>query len=135
MRARAVSGARRETLAQLARYALVGGVTTGLNSIVFVALDTWTHAPILWCNVMGYLAALASGYVLHSRVTFRGHGQRGRGSLIRFVVASLPGFALNTFWTWLLGIALHLPHWTVQLPIWFVTPFALFAINRWWVFR
>ena len=135
MAGRAEPDGRREALAQLARYAVNGAAVTGLYTIVFVALDTWTQASLQLCNFVGYLAALVSGYVLHSRVTFRDHGTRDRGSQLRFVVASLPSFALNALWTWLLGTLLHLPHWTVQLPIWFVTPFAIFALNRWWVFR
>ena len=126
---------RRETLTQLGRYVVVGSVTTALSTLTFVSLDTWTRAPLQACNFAGYLAALSSGYLLHSRVTFRNYGTRGTGALLRFVFASLPSYALNTFWTWLFGTALHLPHWTIQLPIWFVTPFAIFAINRWWVFR
>lgn len=135
MAGRAASGARREALAQLARYAVNGAAVTALYTLVFVGLDTWTHASLQLCNFVGYLAALLSGYVLHSRVTFRNHGERGRGSQLRFFVASLPSYALNALWTWLLGTVLQLPHWTVQLPIWFVTPFAIFALNRWWVFR
>lgn len=135
MAVQAEPGARREALAQLARYAVNGAIVTALYTIVFVALDTFTQAPLQLCNFVGYLAALLSGYVLHSRVTFRNHGERGRGSQVRFVVASLPSYALNAFWTWLLGSLLQLPHWTVQLPIWCVTPFVIFWLNRRWVFR
>ena len=131
----AARGAKAEALAQLARYAVNGAAVTALYTLVFVALDTWTRAPLQLCNFVGYVAALLSGYALHSRVTFRNHGERGRGSQVRFFLASLPSYALNAFWTWLLGTVLRLPHWTVQLPIWMVTPFVIFWINRWWVFR
>jgi putative flippase GtrA len=129
-------GTRGRTLFwQLVRYGINGAIVTTLYTAVFVALDSFTHAPLQLCNFGGYLAAVVAGYQLHSRVTFRNHGMRGRGSQVRFVVASLPSLGLNALWAWLLGTYLHLPHWTVQLPIWFVTPFLVFAIQRWWVFR
>ncbi|UAK24493.1 GtrA family protein [Sphingomonas nostoxanthinifaciens] len=129
------AAARQETLWQLVRYGVNGGIVTSVYTLVFVLFDSFTHAPLQICNVAGYLVAATLGYVLHSRVTFRNHGERDAGSILRFALASLPGFAMNAFWTWLLGTALRWPHWTVQLPIWFVTPILIFGINRWWVFR
>jgi putative flippase GtrA len=131
----AVTAARRDAFWQLVRYALNGGIVTALYTLVFVSVDSLTHAPPQICNLAGFLASLVFGYNLHSRVTFRNHGERGLGSQARFAVAALPGYAANAFWTWLCVTTLRLPHWTVQVPIWFVTPFLIFAINRWWVFR
>lgn len=125
----------RELLGQLVRYALNGVVVTGLYTAVYVGLDSATRLPIQLCNLAGFLVAVCVGYILHSRITFRGQGERGRRAQGRFFVASLPSYAVNAFWTWLFAIALHLPHWTVQVPIWCVTPFMIFAINRLWVFR
>jgi len=127
--------ARREIFWQVVRYAVNGTIVTGLYSVVLVVLDSWTHLPLQFCNLAGYIAALCLGYFLHSRVTFRNHGSRDRGSQIRFVLASLPSLALNAFWVWLLADALLLPHWTLYVPIWFVTPAMIFVLNRWWVFR
>lgn len=122
-------------LPQLVRFAVNGVLVTSLYTAVFVGLDTYSDAPVQLCNLSAFLVSVMVGYVLHSRITFRNHGARGLGSQVRFVVAALPGFAINTFWVWLFATRLGLPHWTVQLPIWFITPFAIFAINRWWVFR
>jgi len=129
------AGRHRDLFWQLVRYGVNGALTTGLYTMVFVALDTLTPASVQLCNLAGYLVALGFGYVLHSRVTFRAHGARGRGAQLRFVVASVPAYALNAFWAWLLLHRLALPHWTVQVPIWAVTPLMVFALNRWWVFR
>jgi putative flippase GtrA len=126
---------RREMFWQLVRYGVNGSIVTGLYSVVLLALDSGTHLPVQVCNFGGYLAAVCLGYFLHSKVTFRNHGSRDRASQIRFVVASLPSLALNAFWVWLLTAALHLPHWTIYVPIWCVTPVMLFALNRWWVFK
>ncbi len=127
--------ARREIFWQLVRYGVNGSIVTTLYSVVLLALDSWSALPVQLCNVAGYLAAVCLGYFLHSRVTFRNHGRRDRASQIRFVLASLPSLALNAFWVWLLTAALKLPHWTIYVPIWCVTPIMLFALNRWWVFK
>ena len=131
----AVTAGRRDAFWQLVRYAINGGIVTALYTVVFVATDTFTHASPQFCNAVGFVAALVFGYMLHSRVTFRDHGARGLGSQVRFAVAALPGYVVNAFWTWLFATALGWPHWTVQLPVWFVTPFLIFVINRWWVFK
>ncbi len=127
--------ARREMFWQIVRYGVNGTIVTGLYSAVLVTLDSATKLPLQVCNLAGYLAALTLGYFLHSRVTFRNHGTRDRSSQIRFILASLPSFALNVFWAWLLTVALRLPHWTIYLPIWLVTPGMIFVLNRWWVFQ
>ena len=127
--------ARREIFWQIVRYGVNGSIVTGLYSLVLLALDSWTRLPLQYCNLAGYVAALNLGYFLHSHVTFRNHGTRDNASKIRFVLASLPSFALNAFWAWLLTDAMKLPHWTLYLPIWFVTPAMIFVLNRWWVFR
>ena len=127
--------ARREIFWQVVRYGVNGTIVTGLYSLVLVTLDSATKLPLQFCNLAGYVAALCLGYVLHSRITFRNHGTRDRASQGRFVLASLPSLALNAFWGWLLTDALNLPHWTLYLPIWFVTPAMIFVLNRWWVFK
>jgi putative flippase GtrA len=128
-------GQRRELFWQLVRYGVNGTIVTSLYTFVMAGLDSVTRLPLQICNLIGYAAAVMLGYVLHSRVTFRNHGSRGRDSQLRFFLASLPSLAANSFWTWLLPKALHLPNWTVYIPIWVVTPVLLFAVNRFWVFR
>jgi putative flippase GtrA len=128
-------GARREMLWQIVRYGINGSIVTALYSAVLAGLDSATNLPVQVCNFAGYVAAVCLGYVLHSRVTFRNHGARGRASQLRFVLASFPSFLLNAFWVWLFTAALHWPHWTIYPPIWLITPAMIFALNRWWVFR
>ena len=128
-------GARREMMGQIARYAVNGAAVTGFYSAIVLVLDSWTSLSLQLCNIAGYIGAMIVGYPLHSRVTFRNHGRRDRGSQIRFFVAVVPSYVLNTFWVWLLTDALRLDHWTIYLPVWLITPAMVFAINRYWVFR
>jgi len=128
-------GARRAAFWQLVRYAVNGGLLTLLFAIVYWVVVQEAHFAPQIGTLTGYVVAVVAGYVLHSKVTFRAHGGRDRGTQIRFAAASFLSYALNAFWTWLCTEPLHWPTWTPLLPISTVTPFALFAVNRWWVFR
>jgi putative flippase GtrA len=125
----------RETIGQLIRYGVNGGLVTGLYAIVYLLLDRLLGTHPQLANLGGYVVAVCVGYVLHSRVTFRDHGSRSRATQFRFAVASLLSYVVNVFWTWLCTEPLALPSWTPVLPIATLTPPLLFVVNRWWVFR
>ena len=127
---------RRAVLAQLFRFILTGGFVTALGVGVYavVALGLRWHPQV--GNVLGYLVAMGTGYVLHSNWSFRDHGaERDHRTKMRFVIVSLISLALNSFWVWLLTGPFHLnPEWPI-LPMVFVTPAVTFLLNRQWVFR
>ena len=123
-------------IGQLWRYGVSGGLTTALNvGIYWVVAVPLGVAPLL-ANLLGYLAAVASGYVLHSRWSFRGHGRRDDPvrTTSRFFITSLISLGLNSLWVWLLtGYFQLAPSWPT-LPMLFVTPLVIFALYRRWVF-
>ena len=121
---------------QLLRFIVSGGLVTALGVAVYalVALVLHWHPQI--GNFLAYLTAAGTGYVLHSKWSFRGHGRRDNlartGS--RFVIVSLISLGLNAFWVWLATEPLALsPAWPI-LPMLFVTPLVTFTLNRQWVF-
>jgi putative flippase GtrA len=60
---------------QLVRYALTGGLASGVNISVYWLLAARGMDPNLaWA--IGFAAAVLVGYVVHSRWSFRGHGKR-----------------------------------------------------------
>ncbi len=124
-----------ELIAQLARYALTGGLASIVNIGVYWVLAANGMDPNLAWG-FGYVAAVIVGYVVHSRWSFRGHGRRDNlartGS--RFVIVSLVSFGLNQLWVWLLVQRLGLPLWSPYPLVLGVTPFVIFALNRRWVF-
>jgi putative flippase GtrA len=122
-------------LGQLVRYGVLGLFVTLCGQAAYVACDTLTRSPPQLCNLVGFLVSVVIGYQLHSRYTFKDQGARGWPAFARFFLAALPSYAVNAFWTWLIISALRLPHIAVQIPIFFVTPFMIFALNRYWVFR
>lgn len=130
-----MAGQRRAMVWQLIRYGVNGGLVTLLYAIVYTALVRGVHTHPQVANLVGQVFAVVTGYVLHSRVTFHAHGDRDRGTQLRFIVAALISYGINSFWTWLLIDRLHLSTLAPLLPICFLTPLILFAINRQWVFR
>ena len=120
---------------QLVRYALTGGLASIVNIGVYWLLAARGMDPNLaWA--FGFAAAVAVGYVVHSRWSFRGHGRRDNLARTggRFVVVSLVSFGLNQLWVWLLVQRLDLPLWAPSPLVLGVTPFVVFALNRKWVF-
>ena len=126
---------RRDAFWQLVRYAIVGGVTTLLHGAVYLTVVRGFGGHPQIGNLCGYVAAVLSGSVLHSRVSFRAHGTRTRSTQVKFVAASLLSYLINAFWTWLCTTALHLPNWTPLPPIAVATPLIMFIVYRLWVFR
>lgn len=126
---------RREVLMQLLRFLISGALVTALGVGVYalVALGLRWHPQL--GNFLAYAVAMATGYVMHSRWSFRGHGRRTNGTGIKFVTVSLISLGLNSLWVWLLTERLSLsPAWPI-LPMLFVTPVVTFILNRQWVFR
>lgn len=126
---------RRTVLLQLARFAVTGAFVTALGVAVYalVALGLRWHPQL--GNFLAYLVAVATGYVLHSRWSFRDQGGARTGATkVRFIVTSLLSLALNAGWVALLTGPLGLdPAWPI-LPMLFVTPALTFLLNRHWVF-
>lgn len=131
-----LSPERRTVLAQLARFVVSGAFVTALGVCVYalVALVFRWHPQL--GNFLAYVVAVATGYVMHSQWSFRGHGgDRTHTTKVRFAVVSLISYALNTFWVWLLFTYLHLGRGAPIVPMLLVTPFVTFSLNRYWVFR
>ena len=127
---------RKTMLAQLARFAITGAFVTALGVGVYALVALVLRWEPQLGNFLAYVVAVATGYVMHSRWSFRDHGgQRTRATRLRFVVVSLISYALNSFWVWLLFSHLQLGRAAPIVPMLFVTPVVTFVLNRQWVFR
>lgn len=122
---------------QFLRYAITGFGITALSNLIYWVLATPYRWPEQLANLAGYVAAVTSGYVLHSRFSFRGHGSRDNAvrTTVRFFVASLISLGINSGWIWLLTDLLAGPTWWPIVPMMVVTPVAMFWLNRLWVFE
>ena len=129
-----ISPERRAILSQLVRFLISGALVTLLGVAVYaiVALVLGWHPQL--GNLLAYLVAMATGYVMHSRWSFRDHGERTKSTAVKFVIVSLISLGLNSFWVALITGPLGLgPAWPI-LPMLFVTPAVTFTLNRYWVF-
>jgi putative flippase GtrA len=121
-------------LEQLFRFIVTGALVTALGVGIYaiVALVFGWHPQL--ANILAYLAAMATGYVMHSRWSFRDHGTRTRSTSFRFVIVSLLSLGLNSSWIAIMTGPMGLgPAWPI-LPMLFVTPAVTFVLNRQWVF-
>lgn len=123
-------------LGQLIRFGMVGGFVTALGVVTYYVPATYLGVAPLLANLLGYAVAMAFGYVMHSRISFRGHGSRDNAvqRTGRFFIVSLVSLGLNSIWVWSLVEYLNGPTWWPVLPMLFVTPLVTFSLNRHWVF-
>ena len=131
-----LSPERRTMIGQLARFVISGAFVTALGVGVYalVALGLRWHPQL--GNFLAYAVAMATGYFMHSRWSFRDHGgERTHATKVRFVIVSLISYALNSLWVWLLFTQLQLGRAAPIMPMLFVTPAVTFVLNRQWVFR
>ena len=129
-------GALPALIVQYLRFGIVGLFVTALGVAAYWVPATFFGVAPLLANLLGYAVAVAFGYVLHSRVSFRGHGRRDRQAVrtIRFFFVSLVSLACNSLFVWVLTGPLGGPTWWPVIPMLFVTPLVTFYLNRQWVF-
>ena len=131
-----ISPEHRTVLAQLARFIVSGVVVTVVALAVYATVALVLHWHPQLGNFLAYVVALATGYAVHSRWSFRGHGgHRTHATKLRFLAVSVITYGLNSFWVWLVFTRLHLGRAAPMLPMAFVTPVVTFLLNRRWVFR
>jgi putative flippase GtrA len=125
-----------ETFGQLVRFAIVGFGLAVVYSGIYWYLATYFMPPVV-AVLIAFIVSVSIGFVLHSRWSFRGHGQREDHALkVKFVLVQISGFVLNEIFTWVLtGPLVGGPTWWPLIPAIFVTPLATFALNRTLVFR
>ena len=127
----------RAAFAQLVRYGVIGAAITALGqAIYYVLAETRTTSPLA-AIAIAWIVGVIVGYFAHGWISFRGHGERddhGRMGL-RFVVVNLIGYAINSFWVWLLVERLAGPTWWPIVPNIALTPLMTFWLHRRWTFN
>ncbi len=131
-----ISDENRALLAQFIRYGITGGFVTVIG---VAAYGFWARVlgyPTMVATIIAYIVSMALGYIVHSRFSFAGHGSGGRHATrsMRFFLVSLISLSLNEFWTWLFTVYWQGDWWWPVPGFVFLTPVAVFALNRKWVF-
>jgi len=119
---------------KMAKYALVGGLNTGVDFAVFCALVYGFGMGSAWAQTISYLAGVANSYLLNRYWTFRVKGKRSAAEIVRFAAVNVLSFALAT------AVLLGLEYWGAEAALAkFVSIGCSLAVNyagyRLWVFR
>jgi len=125
---------RLNLIKQLFRFGVVGGVSTLLNSAIFLILvDSLEVQPLLG-NLIAFLCAFLVSYFGHSSWTFQDN-QHSKERISKFLVISLMGLLINSGFVWILMHVLAYSAYIAILPMIFLTPPLVFVINKAWVFK
>ena len=123
-------------VAQLARFIISGAMVTALGVGVYAIVALVFRWDPQLGNFLAYVVAVATGYVMHSQWSFRGHGgARTHATKVRFVIVSLISYALNSFWVWLLFTQLAPRPRGADRADAVRHPGGHLLLNRQWVFR
>jgi putative flippase GtrA len=126
--------ARRETIAQLIRFGMVGIGLTLLYAAVYWPLAEYVMWPV-FAVLIAFAVAVTAGFFLHSRWSFKGHGKvETTSTKLQFLAVQTTGMLLNALFTWIAVDFLGGPTWWPLVPAVLITPFVTFFLNRWWVF-
>ena len=125
-------------LGQIIRFGVAGGLSTVIYSAVYLPLSLYVfdrkHA--VYAVPFAFLVAVAAGYFLHSRWSFKGHAaEPGGAKHVKFVLVQGTGLALNALITWVGTAFLHLHPWVPLVPAVFLAAIVTFVLNRFWVFN
>lgn len=128
---------QRAALGQLARYGVIGLGITLLGQAIYLGLADFAGVAPMVAIAIAWIVGVAIGYGAHGWISFRGHGSRDNHAAIgaRFIGVNLAGYALNSFWVWLLVERLDGPTWWPVIPNLFLSPLITFFLHRHWTFR
>ena len=118
------------------RFVLGGGVVAVVTVATYWVLAVPLGVAPLLANLIAYLTQLVLGYHVHRVFSFKAGPATGRlgERPLRYMLASIGAFALNSVWVWLLTGLAHWPAWTPIIPMVIATPVVTFLVNRHWVF-
>jgi putative flippase GtrA len=119
---------------RLAKYALVGGLNTGVDFAVFCTMVYGLGMMTIGAQALSYTAGLVNSYFWNRYWTFQVKGQSGLGEIVRFVIINIMSFTAAT------SVLLGLEHTTAGAAgAKIVSVVVAMAVNyigyRIWVFK
>jgi putative flippase GtrA len=113
----------------------------GMGITAASALSYWVLAKFARIDpnvslLLVFVVFTLIGFAAHGRVTFGGHARTGSPAarLLRYATVSVTGFMVNEFFIFALVKLAGGAVWWPIVPLIVVTPWLLFAFNRYWVF-
>lgn len=125
---------------QVAKFASVGLVATGVHTLVYALLGGLQQITPMAANFLAFLVAFVFSYVGHFKFTFAeemdGRSmQRAFGVQLRFFIVALIGLALNSGVVWLTTEIFTLNYLFAIVPMVFLVPLLTFGLSRLWAFK
>lgn len=119
---------------RLAKFALVGGLNTGVDFAVFCLMVYAAGTASIWAQISAYSAGLVNSYLWNRQWTFGVKNKHNAGEIVRFVGVNLMSFAAAT------AVLLGLEQWGIAAAAAKAVSVAVsLAVNyigyRIWVFR
>jgi len=127
-------------ISQMAKFASVGLVATGVHALVYAFLGGLEPISPLQANFLAFLVAFIFSYVGHFKFTFAkemdGRSlQRSFGVQARFFTVALSGLGLNSVAVWLTTEIFELNYLIAILPMFVLVPTVTFGLAKLWAFR
>lgn len=123
-----------DSLTQILRFGMVGGIATGVHLAVFYSLHSGLHVHPTIATTIAFCCAVGLSYGLNRSWTFRASGSHTR-HFPRFAVIALGGLLLNAA---IMQLGVEVLGWsptTCLAIIIIVLPGCSFLLQRHWGFR
>lgn len=126
---------RTSYLTQLVRFLLIGGIATGVHSVVyFFVLFIKADSPFI-ANFAGYFVAVIFSFLGQKNFTFKNKEATTNQTILKFLLSSLLGLGLNSVWVFIVVGVLHLHAYYALIGIAVFTPAFSFFLLKYWVFQ
>ncbi len=120
-------------LAQLMRFAGVGGLATAVHVLVALAVQAAFPISDQGANLSGFAAAVLLSYLGHARFTFAVTSQ-SVAQFMRFFSLSCLSLGISSMTVWLITAKLGFSFIVAMVAVSVVVPIASYLVMRFWVF-
>ena len=121
------------TVDQFIRFALIGGLATGMQYAILIFLVQAQIAGAVLASGIGFAISALANYALNRRFTF--HSSRAHAeALPRFTAVAVAGLVINTSLIWLFHVPIALHYLAAQILATCGTLLWNFTLNRVWTF-
>lgn len=83
---------------RLILFVIIGGINTGVDFMVFIALSRLTPMRVEYCQALGYLSGLICSFMLNRTYTFK-DAEKGNtaNKVVRFIFVNAVSLAVGSF--------------------------------------
>lgn len=79
-------------------FAVIGGINTGVDFLVFKAAGAFTALAVEYCQAAGYTAGIICSFILNQTFTFR-DSEKGKTSfkIVRFLIVNAASLGISMY--------------------------------------